>query len=218
MATLLIDYENVNSSGGLKGVEYLNERDTLIIFYSQSCEKMKAEYLEAIERSKCEFRIYKLVKSGKNALDFYIASECGCVIQTGETQIAIISKDKGFSVIPDFFHMKFENVKVVVAQNIENGLLTLNAPEDSIRRKMIQAKIKPMDIASAQARMQEHKDFVNRILRTFEETEYKEQSLEILNFIEEHREYTPKSLYTGSLHTFGRKDGRMIYQILKRVV
>ena len=41
MATILVDYENVSTIDGLKGVEYLNENDTLIIFYSQCCEKIR---------------------------------------------------------------------------------------------------------------------------------------------------------------------------------
>ena len=65
MATILVDYENVSSSGGLKGVEYLNEKDTLIIFYSQCCEKIRAEYIEMIEKSQCEFKTYKLIKMRK---------------------------------------------------------------------------------------------------------------------------------------------------------
>jgi len=60
MASILVDYENVCSTNGLRGVEYLNEKDTLILFYSQSCEKIRSEYIEAIEKSCCEFKIRKL--------------------------------------------------------------------------------------------------------------------------------------------------------------
>ena len=35
VAAILVDYENVSATDGLKGVEYLNGNDTLIIFYSQ---------------------------------------------------------------------------------------------------------------------------------------------------------------------------------------
>ena len=80
MATILVDYENVSTSDGLKGVEYLNEKDTLILFYSQCCEKIRAEYIDMIEKSQCEFRTYKLARTGKNALDFYIAVECGILV------------------------------------------------------------------------------------------------------------------------------------------
>ena len=94
MAAILVDYENVYASNGLKGVEYLRDTDTLYIFYSQCCGKIRYDHMEAIESSGCDFRTYKLVKTGKNALDFYIASECGAICQKGETQIAIISNDK----------------------------------------------------------------------------------------------------------------------------
>ena len=45
MATILVDYENVHGSNGLKGVEVLTERDTLIIFFSEACRKIKREYI-----------------------------------------------------------------------------------------------------------------------------------------------------------------------------
>ena len=106
MATILVDYENVSMTDGLKGAEYLDENDTLIIFYSQCCEKIRAEYIEMIEKSRCEFKTYKLAHAGKNALDFYIAVECGCLSMAGEKQIIIISKDKGFEAIVDFFNIK----------------------------------------------------------------------------------------------------------------
>lgn len=66
MAIILVDYENVSATDGLKGVEYLNEKDTLVIFYSQCCEKIRAEYIELIEKSQCEFRTYKLARTGKD--------------------------------------------------------------------------------------------------------------------------------------------------------
>jgi len=65
METIRVDYENVISTDGLKGVEYLNENDTLVIFYSQCCEKIRVEYIEMIEKSKCEFKTYKLARTGK---------------------------------------------------------------------------------------------------------------------------------------------------------
>jgi len=125
MATILVDYENVSATDGLKGVEYLSEKDTLIIFYSQCCEKIRAEYIVMIEKSKCEFKSYKLARTGKNALDFYIAVECGSLSKSGETQISIISRDKGFSAVSDFFWVKQEpeNVAVRTAERDGNSAL-----------------------------------------------------------------------------------------------
>ena len=220
MATILVDYENVSTTDGLKGVEYLNENDTLIIFYSQCCEKIRAEYIDMIEKSQCEFKTYKLARTGKNALDFYIAVECGVLGSRGEKQISIISKDKGFGAVSDFFRIQSElkGVAVRVASNIENALISLNAPEDEERRKLIKEKTRTLSIDVEQARIKEYRAFVEKITKAFEGTEYEEKTERIVRFIEERGEKTPRLLYTGSMHEFGREDGRAIYQVLKQVV
>ena len=220
MASILVDYENVSATGGLKGVEYLNKKDTLIVFYSQCCEKIRAEYIEMIEKSQCEFKTYKLARTGKNALDFYIAVECGFIGANGEKQIAIISKDKGFSAVADFFRVKHEveNVTVYVAPNVETALMALSTPENAERRKIIKEKSKTLNIEAEQARIREHKAFVDKIVKVFEGTVYEAKTDSILRFIEGREIKMSKVLYTGSLHEFGREDGRMIYQMLKRVV
>lgn len=220
MATILVDYENVSTTDGLKGVEYLNENDTLIIFYSQCCEKIRAEYIEMIEKSRCEFKTYKLSRTGKNALDFYIAVECGVLGSRGEKQISIISKDKGFGAVSDFFRIQTEldGVTVRVASNIENALVALNASEDEARKKLIKDKTRTLSIDAEQARIKEHRAFVEKITKAFEGTDYEKKTDKIIRFIEGRDAKTPKLLYTGSMHEFGREDGRMIYQVLKQVV
>ena len=220
MASILVDYENVSSTDGLKCVEYLNQKDTLIIFYSQSCEKIRAEYIELIEKSKCEFNAYKLVKTVKNALDFYIASECGFLTSKGEKQIGIISKDKGFSAIVDFFSVKSEtgDVKVYVAANVESVLLALSASEDEVRKSLIKEKVKVLNIGAEHSRIKEHKDLINKITKIFKGTEYENQTENILKFLEDFEMKGPKILYRNSLHEFGREDGRAIFRMVKNVV
>ena len=220
MATILVDYENVSTTDGLKGVEYLNENDTLIIFYSQCCEKIRAEYIEMIEKSKCEFRTYKLTRTGKNALDFYIAVECGILGVQGEKQISIISKDKGFGAVSDFFQIQEEldGVIVRVASNVENALVALSAPEDEVRKQLIKGKTRTLSIDAELARIKEHRAFVERIVKAFEGTEYEKRTDKIIRFIEGRDAKTPRVLYTSSMHEFGREDGRAIYQVLKQVV
>ena len=102
--------------------------------------------------------------------------------------------------------------------NIEKALSSLNASEDAGRKKLIKEKSRTLNIDSEQARIKEHREFVNKIIKTFEGTEYEKKTNNILRFIEKQDEKTPRVLYTGSLHEFGREDGRAIYQMLKQVV
>ena len=220
MAVILVDYENVSCVDGLKGVEYLDERDMIVLFYSHCCPKIRADYIEMIEKSKCDFRTYKLVQSGKNALDFYIAVECGILCAMGAEQLIIVSRDKGFSAISDFFSAKTvdEPVAVHIATNVENALLASNASEDSERRQFIKNRTRALSIESECARIEAHRNFVNSIINAFAGTVYEGEINNILRFIENSDTKSPRSLYTSALHEFGREDGRAIYQRLKLVV
>ena len=59
--------------------------------------------IKTIDASGCKFRILKLKNPGKNALDFYIAIECGMLVSGGEKQLAIVSNDKGFQAVLGLF-------------------------------------------------------------------------------------------------------------------
>lgn len=79
--------------------------------------------IQEIKESGCEFRVIKLKGTGKNALDFYIAAECGIISERGENEIAIISNDKGFQAVIDFFgaDQNANRIQIVKAGNIENA-------------------------------------------------------------------------------------------------
>ena len=220
MATILIDYENVVGIDGLKGVDYLNEKDTLIIFFSESCKKIRAEYLKKIEQSRCSFKVYKLLKSGKNALDFYIAAECGILCSQGENQISIVSRDKGFEALADFFRIAdgFSDLTIRIANTVELAIASMNDPENTKRRKLIEDNTQSLNLEVEQSRINERRAFIDKITKAFGGTKYENQTNEILNFIESQNVKTPRGLYTGSMHEFGREDGREIYQMLKKVV
>ena len=96
--------------------------------------------IQEIKESGCEFRVIKLKGTGKNALDFYIAAECGIISERGESEIAIISNDKGFQAVIDFFgaDQNANQIQIVKAGNIENALTLFHTPEDAERRKIIQ--------------------------------------------------------------------------------
>ena len=220
MATILVDYENVQGFQGLKGVEYLNDGDYLIIFYSVSCMKIAAEYMDPIRESGCRFSIYKLKTSRKNALDFYIATEAGRLSAMGNGQIALISRDKGFDSIADFFSVNenLKTTKLVVCDNIEHGLEKLTDSEDTERRKLIRQKMQTVDLEVEYGKMQERNAVRVKISQLLRDTEYMPMTDNIVKFFSDNRKESSKKLYTGTLHEFGLKDGVAIYRLLKNVV
>ena len=46
MATIFVDYENVGNANGLQGTDVLKSTDTLIIFFSGCCGKIRRDYLQ----------------------------------------------------------------------------------------------------------------------------------------------------------------------------
>jgi hypothetical protein len=220
MATFLVDYENVGNCDGLHGVDVLSENDTLIIFYSNCCGKIRYDFLQAIKESDCDFKIMKLQNTGKNALDFYIATECGVLSEKGETQLAIISNDKGFKAVQDFFKVKNSSKKItlVKAGNVEDAIKMLNSPDDEARRAELKKRTTMLDLATEYARMEENRAIKKRIKEALTGTQYEEKSAEIINFVDAKKDMEKKALYTSSLHSFGREAGREIYQIVKQVV
>ena len=163
------------------------------------------------------FRIVKLKGAGKNALDFYIAAECGIVSERGEKQIAIISNDHGFQAVIDFFSMdpNAKKVQIVKAGNIENAITQFHAPEDAERRKLLQSRIALLDLAVESARLEEQNKAKRELRELLNGTAYEEKTAEIIDFIGAKSRQGKKALYTGALHKFGREDGRAIYQLLK---
>lgn len=69
----MIDFENVRSRG-LQGAEYLQADDSVTIFYSQACMKIEQGRIRQLKEAQCGFQLCKLQKTGKNALDFYVAN------------------------------------------------------------------------------------------------------------------------------------------------
>ncbi len=176
--------------------------------------------MRLIVRSECQFKVIKLVNSRANALDFYITTECGALIQSGETQIAVISGDKGFYSVADYLGIRpeAEKVRMVITPTIEQGLMNLNAKDDYERRRLVVESMQQLDLGVEAARLEERNAFRNAIINAFEGTRYQERSGEILDYIEHNREKTGRALYTNTLHSFGRVSGTEIYRILKRVV
>ena len=103
MNLYLIDYENVTDTGFM-GVKELTAEDTVIVFYSQHTKNISFERHIELSQSPAHFEYIKILKTGKNYLDFQLATYLGFLIGKGEKgPVYIISQDTGFDSIVDFW-------------------------------------------------------------------------------------------------------------------
>ena len=108
MKTYLVDFENVKSKG-LAGIERLGEDEKVVIFYSENSDTITFDMHCAVMRAKAEIEYMKVRVGGKNALDFQLSTLLGYIVAKGEnTHIFIISNDKGFDRLHDFWNDTFD--------------------------------------------------------------------------------------------------------------
>lgn len=104
MNYFLVDFENVRTDGvkDLKGVQ---EGDSMVVFYSENCKSITLDVLNSIIALKLKYSSFKVKVGTKNALDFQLTSYLGYLIGQGgmDTNYYIVSDDKGFEVVADFW-------------------------------------------------------------------------------------------------------------------
>ena len=208
----LIDYENVNYAG-LEGTEFLEEVDNIFFFYSDKCDKIISYRMKDIEQSGCTFEICKLKNVRKNGLDFYIASKVGEIFAMDcNAQIAIISADKGFQAVLDYWRMRLPvQNQLVKCRTIAKALMCING--ESIRKNLVNKNMKILDLQTEFAKYEERKNIAIKITNIFTGTEYEGFISQIVDMVISISQ--PKQLYITSLKSFGRKSGTEVYRKLK---
>ena len=218
MAALLVDFENVNHLG-LKGIDLVNPSDTLIIFYSKNCANIKKEYMDIIEKTGCSLKLIKLLNKGSDNLDRYLCCMVGELHASGEQQIAMIAKDKGYQAVIDFYNvLDVEDFRIVKADNIEQALVCFSDPSNRERRRIITERIKLVDLDEMSVRLRERESIQAKIRTVLIDTPYWYRTKDVCELIDERQDGGRKSIYTGAMHSFGREEGRAIYSIIKAVV
>ena len=209
----LVDYENVGKDG-LRGCEYLDGQDHMIVFYSDNRKNAERRSLDHISTSGCRFEVCKLCKTGKNALDFYIASRLGELIGGGyEGRSVIVSNDSGFGAVRDYWAKRSARRRMIcLAANIEDGIVGGN--EDNERTKYLRRQREMLSIGGDYSAYAEKMRIRAVLEKLFAGTEYEARMDEIQNLIEG-KEKTSKIIYLSSLHLFGRKQGLEIYNKMK---
>ena len=209
----LVDFENVLSDG-LRGAQYLKADDTVIIFYSQVCDKVQQGVIRQIMDSACHLDICKLQKQGKNALDFYIASKLGELTGQGQEGTAvIISNDSGFQAVRDYWEKRAARKRrVLVSPSIEDGIISGN--ENNERTAELRRLRQKLGIGAYYSNYKEEKRIRTVLQKLFEGTEFESRIEEIQNMIEG-KEKSAKIIYLSSLRLFGRKNGLEVYNTIK---
>ena len=106
MNLYLIDYENVTDTGFL-GVKELTADDTVIVFYSQHTKNISFERHIELSQSPAHFEYIKILKTGKNYLDFQLSTYRGFLIGKDKPKhIYIITNDTGYDSVIDFWSAK----------------------------------------------------------------------------------------------------------------
>ena len=209
---ILVDYENVLTSG-LEGVKFLTRDDTLIIFYSGACQTIRNDELRKIRKSKCKWEIKKLLRTGKNGLDFYIASRVGAILTAdSNAYIGIVSKDNGFNAVLDYWSTELGDASHIVKGPTVSACLTCSQ-EPAHRKAYVHEAIKAMPLEEVYQNYLEFENMKTMLKEIFGEGDYYEMSNEIIMILD--KDYTPKVLYTTFLKNYGREKGLEIYRAVK---
>ena len=120
MNCFLVDYENVCTEG-IKDFEGVKDGDIMIIFYSENRQNITLDILNRIMSLNLKYSSFKVKVGTKNALDFQLTSYLGFLIgQYGiETNYYIVSRDKGFEAVCDFWKTKYVSVRCISLKKTE---------------------------------------------------------------------------------------------------
>lgn len=211
----LIDYENVNYAG-LEGTEFLQKEDTVCIFFSDVSDKIIAYRMKDIEISGCSLEICKLKNTRKNALDFYIASKVGEILAVDRNaKIAIISADNGFASVLDYWQARLTvHNQLVRSRTIAKAISFVC--DEKVRKKLVDERLSVLDLQTEFAKYEERNRIVNMLEDILGDTEYKRYIPSITNMLVANNK--PKVLYLNSLKSFGKKDGTVVYRMIRECV
>ena len=145
MTHILVDWENIVSINAVnivfKGINYLDEEDEIYFFYSCHCPRLKIEYYNAIINSGSKIKFCRLQNTGKNALDFYIVTEVGRLVERGEKEIAILSGDNGYKAVKDYLdcNLEIDGVHLVLADTLTKIYGGFKSKRNKKRSKILHA-------------------------------------------------------------------------------
>lgn len=220
---ILVDYENVNVNG-IYGIDALNTDDTVEIFYSDKNNKMDMDVVAVIYNSPCKVLLKKTDKSAPNYLDFQVVCRSSQILNA-ESQIAIISKDKGYISVKDFYEKGGKSV--ILAESISE-ILAGRIPAQKNTLSSLKVEAQEEDMVSAVPEPVKPKK-VSRISQKKKLSDEDKQGLkEALKDLPKHNGKLQQSVIDcfnecntlGEMHfklvsDIGRCDGEKAYKIIE---
>ena len=161
----------------------------------------------------CKIDVCKLLQIGKNGLDFYIASRISEIITKGYNDtIAIVSCDKGFSAVQDYWKCRgSKHAEIVLCKDIASGIIL--SCEGSKRCKRAVKDSKRISIGYAFNQYKKDYELKEKLEKLYRRTSYLKETNEIQKILECHTK--KKIIYVEIIKHFGQKDGLKIYRVLK---
>ncbi len=203
----LIDLENVHSAG-LRGTEFLTDKDTLVLFYRDGNERIEQGALNRIVQSGCKMELRKLKTKGKNALDFYIAAYVGELLGKGtEEHVSIVSGDKDFQMIREYWSALRPQSMIALKPNIISCIVS--SQEGGKRAGLARNEIKTVSLEEAYASITE-KERKKKEIEEMIGCEKAEDALELLQ-----KDTKGRELYLSLLRLLGREKGLLFYRYVK---
>lgn len=219
MALFLVDFENVKGTDAFNGADLLTPDDTVCIFYSKEAFRLKAYEYEALQRSGCKIEYYKLIKGGKNALDFYIVGKASSELHKKCDAIGIISNDSGYDTFVDYIS-NYEGIdkKVVKCSGTIRKVLSVMSTDALGRAGEANRSLQAISIdtlANQATALKVKADEVREVLKEYLE----EQNCSIDDytgsFIQDMWTVPLKEVYSKSLQTFGKDNGIEVHYMVK---
>lgn len=210
----LIDYENVHNEG-MMGYEFLTVQDVLHLFYSASAPNIRRQIALKTFHPSMEIHLYKLKKARKNAIDFYIASKLGELVERyGITQAAIVTKDQGFQSIVDYWsHVSEIRCRIILEKSISECMMKSGSNDEQCRQVKYQMAQIPLE--SAYHEYEQQRDLEGRVKLQLAGTEFEDDCVRVIDIFA-HAD-SKRGLYLSSLKQFGRVKGTKLYANIREI-
>lgn len=210
----LIDYENV-ANDGLNGYEFLTSQDTLYLFYSECVHNIRKQISLKIFHPSMDVHLYKLRTPRKNAIDFYIASKLGELIESRQIpKAAIVTKDQGFQSIVDFWgHVSEKKCTVILGKSISECILKSGNNDEQYRQVKYHMMSVPLE--NLYSEYERQKELEEKVKDQLAGTEFEEECSKVIDIFA-HAD-SKKGLYLSLLKKFGRERGTRLYASIKNI-